>query len=132
MLRNTTFGAGLALSVAAIATPASADEHEVTLLGIGIFPNVIYVDVDDTLKFINDSDTVLYVTSHQDKWAVGPIEPGASATMQTKQHMKLPFITTTDPNASFADYNGQNAEGEDEPIAPMATLNFSPPPLGKG
>lgn len=61
------------------ATPVTAAEHEIIMLGSSFFPTVSYVDAGDTLRFINESDTALTVTAAGGLWTTGEIASAAEA-----------------------------------------------------
>jgi len=125
MLRNMTFGAGLAFGLTAIATPAAAEEHEVIMLGVSFFPRVVYVDAGDTVRFVNESGETQYIKGWHDTWAFGPIDAGTESTMTVPDGLQGYFIGTTDEDASYKDFNG-----EDEPTAADGQLHFGAAPLG--
>ncbi|KNG92575.1 hypothetical protein [Pseudaestuariivita atlantica] len=73
MLRNIS---ALSLTLAATlgtATPAAAVDHFVMMLGDGFFPDVIYVEDGDRVRFINGTGVVQTASAADGSWTTGEL-----------------------------------------------------------
>ena len=102
MLRKTTLLAGLATFL--ISTPAQAAEHQILVLPDAYFPQTSYVSAGDTLKFINESEEAITVTSIDAQWTTGSLVNLEESVITVVVGMTTDFI-----HEGIEDENGDPA-----------------------
>lgn len=104
MLRN--FGLSL-LVLAGTAAPLAAAEQEVMLMGLGYFPDEVYVTVGDVVNFVNASTVPMSATATDASWDTGVLQPGESYALEVTDGMQGAFADSYDSAnaaAGFIDY----------------------------
>ncbi|MCR8547937.1 hypothetical protein M4578_08865 [Salipiger sp. P9] len=91
MLRKTGL---LALTLGCLAMPLQAKEHYVLLLGDGYFPDYVYPNYGDTIRFVNNSNVAMSATATDASWTTGRMEPGAVVILEVVEGMKQTFVDT--------------------------------------
>ncbi len=99
MLRK--FGMTLFL-VAGTAAPLAAAEQEVKLMGLGYFPQEVYVTVGDVVTFVNDSTVPMSATAIDATWDSGVLEPGESYALEVTDGMQGAFGDTYNTESTAA------------------------------
>lgn len=89
MLRKTG-GFTLALGLL-LATQASAETYEVSLMGPGFFPTVTYTQTGDVINFHNLSDQAATISAVDGSWSTGTMEPHGIATIVIVEGMTQEF-----------------------------------------
>lgn len=114
MTRTMTFAAAAAMYLCG--ATAHAAEHNILVLGDGFFPKVTYANPGDTLVFMNVTETSQNILAKNDKWAIGPIAPNDSATLEIE-----PGVQSTFYNPDVLDDDGA--------MYVKGTFNFGNAPL---
>ncbi|MEO0390050.1 MAG: hypothetical protein AAF218_03825 [Pseudomonadota bacterium] len=120
MLRISKLRAALCAAALAVGTAAAANTHEIIIYDRGFFPETVYLDVGDTLKFTNWSGKTQHVIGKNDKWHVKWIGNNKSKTIKIWNTQSMEFRRTTSSNKKYNKLNGQ----------PRGFLSTSNPPLG--
>jgi len=89
MVKQITCALACALSFAA--GTASAAEHQVFLVEGGFFPEVVFVQVGDTVVFTNTTNTSENVVAADASWATSEIPTEGAATVAITEDMVLAF-----------------------------------------
>lgn len=97
-------GLTVALVLGVVATPLAAEEHYVLLMGTGYFPDYVYPEVGDTIKFVNASIYPMSATAVDLSWDTGVLLPQETVTIEVFDGMKQTFNNVVDTNY---DGNGQ-------------------------
>ncbi len=90
MLRKTT-----ALALAAIlgtAGPLAAAEHTVMMMGDGFFPDALYIEDGDTVRFVNATDTVQQAVAADASWSTGDVAVDGAFVMTVETGMHQVFL----------------------------------------
>ena len=96
MLRKTGLMSALALAAATFS--AQAEEHYVLLVGEGYFPDYIYPEVGDTIRFINSSSYPMSATASDGSWDSGVLQPNDEYVLPVTDGMKQTFGNSVDNN----------------------------------
>ena len=124
MRRYMTFSAVLTAATIATATPAAADPHEIYITASGaFFPQTTYLQIGDTLRFINISGDTQHVHGRNNNWKVEYIYDDHSKTVKINSANAMDFRGTTQSNKKY-----QNLGNSDK--YPRGYLNKNNPPLG--
>lgn len=89
MLRKT--GLFTVLATLALAAPLHAEEHYVLLLDTGYFPDVVYPDAGDTIKFVNQGELPMAASATDLSWSTGLLTPGSSFDLPVVEGMTMPY-----------------------------------------
>ncbi|WP_299504097.1 hypothetical protein [uncultured Roseobacter sp.] len=74
-------------SVSFTADQVRADEHIVMILQSAYFPDLISVEMGDTVRFVNASGSTHTVGSSEGIWSTDMIADGAEVTLEIRQAM---------------------------------------------
>lgn len=74
-------------SVSFTAVQVRADEHIVMILQSAYFPDLISVEMGDTVRFVNASGSKHTVGSSEGIWSTDMIADGAEVTLEIRQAM---------------------------------------------
>ncbi|QFT64258.1 hypothetical protein [Roseivivax sp. THAF30] len=105
MLRRT-LTAAILIATSATGTVATAQDgvntvFEITMLGSGYFPEVAYVDPDDSIRFYNASNVAMAATALDLSWSTGLVSPGETVTLS---------VTNEDGEIISADFDNSVPE----------------------
>ena len=88
MLRKTGI---LVLALGSLAAPLQAAEHYVLMMGIGYFPDQIYPDIGDTVRFVNESDLPMSAVATDQSWSTGLLLPAGQTVITVAEGMTQTF-----------------------------------------
>ena len=97
------FGMSLIL-LAGVVGPLAAAEQEVKMMGLGYFPDEIYVSVGDVINFVNESSIPMSATATDASWDSGVLQPGESFALEVTDGMQGAFGDTYDAESVAAGY----------------------------
>ena len=107
MLRTS----GLALALWVAAGAASATEHVVMLIGDGVFPEEVFLEIGDTVVFANASEAAATVHATDDTWTSEAIEPAAAFVLEITEDMTMTYQRANGLASGFLDHiNEANVE----------------------
>jgi len=112
MLRK--FGFMSVLATLAMATPISAEVHTVVLTDGSFFPELIYVDAGDSVRFVNESESAQTVTSNGAEWTTGSLAVGDAVSLEVVENMKQGFTSDFSETMSGALNFGEPDLGDPE------------------
>ncbi|MBE9638943.1 hypothetical protein [Salipiger mangrovisoli] len=90
------------LCLAGSTAPLAAADQVVMLMGLGYFPDEIYVSVGDVVTFVNDSAVPMSATASDATWDSGVLEPGESYALQVTEGMQSAFGDTYNSESTAA------------------------------
>lgn len=90
------------LCLAGTAAPLAAAEQEVRLMGLGYFPDEIYVSVGDVINFVNDSTVPMSATAIDASWDSGVLQPGETYALEVTEGMQGAFGDTYTADSTAA------------------------------
>ncbi|WP_353473184.1 hypothetical protein PVT71_03880 [Salipiger sp. H15] len=99
MLRKIGFAL---LCLTGTAAPLAAAEQEVMLMGLGYFPDEVYVSIGDVVTFVNASTVPMSATATDASWDSGVLQPGDRFELQVTDGMTGNFGDTYNANSSAA------------------------------
>lgn len=79
------------LFMAGTAAPLAAAEQEVLLMGLGYFPDEVYVSVGDIVNFVNASGVPMSATASDASWDTGVLQPGETYSLAVTEGMQGAF-----------------------------------------
>lgn len=105
MLRKTT-----ALALAAFlgtASPALAEEHIVMMFGDGFFPEILYIDEGDTVRFVNATEEMQVATATDDSWTTGSLGIEGEAVLTIIPGMQQVFFANSNTSITGTVFFGE-------------------------
>ncbi|MFZ5964952.1 cupredoxin domain-containing protein [Thalassococcus sp. BH17M4-6] len=127
MLRKTGLFAVLAALV--VATPSQAEEHYVVMLDTGYFPDVVYPEPGDTIRFYNQGELPMSATAVDGSWSTGVLLPEQDYILLVEEGMKAQYDNSLDIVADPATATGEAGQVV-EAIGTIDYLNPAPTDLG--
>lgn len=116
MLKSSRKGAvALATVLSFVAGAAQAETHVVTIFEGGYFPDVIYIEDGDNVRFQNESGDVHTITGADGNWTSDEIQSGASFVLNLEEDTTL-------------NYSGLGVDGLDM----SGEISYDEPPLSNG
>ena len=89
-----------------LASIGRADEQVIIVMSNTFFPDISYVEVGDTIRFVNSTTQDQTIISADAAWSVGPLAAGQEAVMTVVQGISTEFrsaaLFTMDGSFSFA------------------------------
>ncbi|MDW3224828.1 MAG: hypothetical protein R8G34_18420 [Paracoccaceae bacterium] len=70
------------VTVSTLGKPVHANEHVVTVLQSAYSPELIDVEIGDTVRFVNASGSHHALSSAEGIWSIGPFENGSEVTLR--------------------------------------------------
>lgn len=138
----------LAAFTSLTASAAAAEEYEILIMETAFFPEVTYVDVGDTVIFVNMSGESRMIKSENDEWFITAMAEGESATLAVTADTDTTFeavqadVDSTDGSGGTSEEIGNGEDGaqtddnvyddgtestDTSEIRVIGNLNFSDP-----
>jgi len=88
-----------------LANVSRAEEQIVIVMNDTFFPTVSYVEVGDTVRFVNTASDTQTIVANDDRWSIGPLNTGDEAVLAVvegmSQQFKIAANTEVDGRLSF-------------------------------
>lgn len=78
-----------------LANVSRAEEQVVIVMKNTFFPTVSYVDVGDTVRFVNTAPGVQTIMATDERWRIGPLNPGGEAVLTVVEGISQQFQSST-------------------------------------
>lgn len=110
MLRKIALTSALVLG--GLSAPAFAEEHYVLMMGNGYFPNFLYLNTGDTVRFINMTQFPTSATASDGSWDTGVLLQDQEYVLTVTDGMKQTYGNSVVDNIDqWGDTVGLNMVG---------------------